>query len=63
MTLYYHEGALGCGLISARSLPSAKKKARDMIGTYNGTPHVRRATDDDVARVRAMGGYVPEETQ
>ena len=59
MNIYYIENDYGCGLSAAKDLESARHAAL----RENGTNHfrlVRKATKDDIAWVRAMGGYVPE---
>lgn len=58
MNHYIASSAFGLTLFAAKTLASAKKKAVKEIGTY-AFESIRKATGDDVAWVRQMGGYVP----
>lgn len=59
MRVYYVEFVTGhCGLRAAVSITQARADARH-TEMYRAK-RVRRATEADVADVRAMGGYVPE---
>ncbi len=59
MTLYYVEQALGCGLRAAYNLQQATAEARAEIGTAN-FQRCTKATPEQIAWVRGMGGYVPD---
>lgn len=61
MGLYYVETGCGCGLREASSIEQAKRAALREVGTMNGVEAVRLATGDDIAWVRAMGGFVPSD--
>lgn len=63
--IYYHNSELGCGLGEARDLRTAESKVRNEIGSYHASAGftVRKATKEDIAWVKAMGGYVPESTK
>jgi hypothetical protein len=57
-TLYLHESDFGVGLIAAQSIQQARAEAIRDCGTsfFRG---VRKATAEDVAWIRTMGGRVP----
>lgn len=58
--LYYVEiNGSFCGIQAAASLRAARSDAVDEWGRDHQI-EIRLATDDDIAAVRAMGGYVPE---
>jgi hypothetical protein len=50
----------GMGLKAARTLASARAQALRENGTHHPRG-VRKATADDIAHVRAMGGHVPDD--
>ncbi len=52
---YYVQSDLGCGIRWYRSKRSAIKQFTAEVGTAND-PLVRRATEEDIAWVQAMGG-------
>lgn len=58
-TLYYVEQSLGCGLRAAYSLQQARAEAIREIGTDN-FERCMKATSEQIAWVRSMGGYVPD---
>lgn len=58
MAIYYVETDRGCGLREASSWRSAWAELRRTEGT-NHAKGVRKATAEDIANVKAMGGYVP----
>lgn len=60
--IYYANTGIGCTLLTAVSLPSAKSKAMREVGTRAGVKEVRLATEQDIAWVRGMGGRVPKIT-
>lgn len=61
--LYYFESDSGCGIrsLSKLSQQAARAELLKEVGTFNGLRVFRKATDDDIAWVKAMGGYIPEE--
>jgi hypothetical protein len=62
MSLYYVESIYGMvGIRRYSSDESAETKFRAEVGSY-GYKLVRKATNLDVEWVRAMGGFVPDET-
>ena len=58
MALYYVEQSLGCGLRAAYNLQQATAEARAEIGT-NNFQRCTKATPEQIAWVKGMGGYVP----
>lgn len=60
--MYYFELYGGfMGILKASSIVQARSRARAYYGTHNmSVSSVRRATEDDVAWHRAMGGGVVE---
>ena len=61
MPIYYVEiYGKGCTLIMARNTTQAKAIAAENEGRRN-VQLVRQATVVDIAHVRAMGGWVPED--
>ena len=58
-TLYYVEQSLGCGLYAAHNLQEATAAARREIGTDN-FKSCAKATPENIAWVKCMGGYVPD---
>lgn len=60
MPMYYVETDLGCGIRQVKSLKNAWKILLQEEGSDH-TQDVRLATKEDIAGVRAMGGYIPEE--
>lgn len=60
--IYYHQSELGCGLGEARDMRSAERAVRRDLGDHHASAGflVRKATDDDIAWVSAMRGYVPK---
>lgn len=52
--IFYVETGIGCTLIEARNLKSARKIALAEVGTYVGVQTIRKATPEDIAWVRAM---------
>ena len=58
--IIYFESAMGCGLREARSLESGERAVVRECGTANGPYKVRKAREEDIAWVEAMGGYVPK---
>lgn len=62
MALYYISTYNGCGIREA----ATKRKARAIANRESGSlnvKEVRKATDRDIAWVRAMGGYVPNSAE
>lgn len=58
--LYYFETSIGAGLRLAYSAEQARYQLRKEVGTMTGIGLVRKATEQDIAWVQAMGGYIPE---
>lgn len=61
MPIYYVMTDLGCGLMKARDLGQAERKARKEHGDH--FEGVREAEPRDIAWVRGMGGYVPSSAE
>ena len=59
--LIYFESGCGCGIRKARDLESGKRAILREVGTYEGVFVTRKATKEDIAWVKGMGGTVPEE--
>lgn len=59
MKLYYLDTMMGCGIRSAESLEQARANGLREVGTHN-FKSVREVTDQEIAAVRAMGGYIPK---
>lgn len=59
MPLYYVTIDSGCGIRYAKSRQQAWADLRREEGT-NHTKGVRLATKEDIADVKVMGGYIPE---
>ena len=59
MNRYFFECDLGCGIRLAKSLRLAQHAVDIEVGETNNAHHVREATEEDVAHVKAMGGFVP----
>ena len=59
-TLYYVEFDCGCSLVRAPDVDSAEMFLEREFGRRNGPYHGKKATEDDEAYVRAMGGKVHE---
>lgn len=59
MAVYYIETGLGCCLREGAGSKSVGTAVLRDVGTHNGVSLVRLATPQDIAHVRAMGGYVP----
>lgn len=57
MTLYYIETDFGCGIREAKNIQQARKDMREEAGSFLQV--VRKATKDEVAWVRGMGGHIP----
>ena len=57
-TMYYFESEIGCGLHAARGIKSARKQLQYEIGSSN-LKLVRKAKEEEVDWVSAMGGYIP----
>lgn len=57
-TLYYFESDRGCGIRAARNLQQAEKEIIREVGEY-GFERCRKATDQDIGWVKAMGGHIP----
>lgn len=63
MPIYYVEAYGGnCGLRFAKNIQQAQADALREVGTDN-FKSVTVATKDQIARVKAMGGFVPEERE
>lgn len=61
MTVFYVETSSNwCALIESNNLNDAKKEVLSDIGYFHGVKLARKATVDDIAWVRGMGGYVPK---
>lgn len=58
MSLYYLDTHMGCGIRRAKNIEEARRNGLIEVGTYNFRC-VRKATPEDIANVRAMGGRVP----
>ena len=63
MALFYVETGMGACVRAAVDKAAAHEAALREVGTYNGVQVVRLATEDDLAWVRAMGGYIPEDNK
>ena len=62
MALYYCEiGGGNCTLRVGRRATSVEKELLREVGTNTGVYLVRKATEEDIANVEAMGGCVPKE--
>jgi len=59
MKLYYFEADCGCGIRRAKSKDSAYKSIQREVGTMNNIDIVQEATEENIAWVKSMGGYVP----
>jgi len=57
--VYYASTSRGCRLLLANSVRSARSEVQREVGTFEEVTEVRKATQDDISWVRAMGGYVP----
>lgn len=57
----YFECDMGAGLREYRDLRSAISGITREVGTANRPRKIRKATEDDINNVRAMGGRVPNE--
>lgn len=62
MKLFYVETGSSCGIKKARTSVEARKKALAEVGSLNGVKLVRVSTEQDIAWVRGVGGYVPKIT-
>ena len=63
MSLYYVQTTYGtCCIVSAKNERDARGVIADEIGK-NNISLVRGATKDDIAEVKAMGGYIPNEVK
>lgn len=58
LTLYYVQSSYGCGLYAALNLQQAIANARAELGTMH-YESCTKATEEQIAWVRAMGGRVP----
>lgn len=56
--LFYISTNRGAGIREARGLKSALAQTRREVG-YGNVKEVREASEQDIAWVRGMGGYVP----
>lgn len=61
MKLWYVETGLGCGIREGNTEAVVRRRELECVGTYAGVDEVRLATEEDIANVRSMGGYVPEQ--
>lgn len=58
--LYYASTGCGAYIRLAEDEDDAYEKVLREVGTANGVNYVREATEQDIAWVREMGGYVPK---
>lgn len=58
MKIYYADTDRGCALRTAETLTAARRQINREVGSDN-VGAVRPATENDIAWVRGMGGYVP----
>lgn len=58
--LYYASTGCGACIRLAEDEDDAYEKVLREVGTANGVNDVREATEQDIAWVRGMGGYVPK---
>lgn len=58
--LYYVETEVGCGIKKAETATKAKKQVIKELGSLIEIQVVREATEEDIAWVTGMGGYVPK---
>jgi len=63
MAIYYAETGSRACLEEAVSLKAAKQQVLRECGTYAGIQVLRKATEDDIAWVQAMGGWVPRRSR
>jgi len=61
MGLYYYECALGCGLISHKTIKSARNELIRENGIGLIVYEFRKATNADINWVKDVGGYIPED--
>jgi len=59
MNYYYAVTRLGCGVRKAANLEAAYQVFLREAGTCSGVSCLHLATDEEIAWVRAMGGFVP----
>jgi hypothetical protein len=57
--LYYAETGLGATLVVSTTDNAAYHAALRRAGTDAGVQLIREATQEDIANIRSMGGYVP----
>ena len=57
--LFYVESVNGCAIHSERTITKAREIAIHDVG-FDNFKSIRLATENDVAWVSAMGGYVPD---
>ena len=58
--IVYFKANLGCGLREYKTLKGAERALLKEVGTYFGLNVVRKATPQDIAWVKGMGGWVPK---
>ena len=61
--LIFVSTGLGDGIRSGRSVEAVMRSELRSVGTYNGVQICRKATSEDIDRVRAMGGHIPKESK
>ena len=59
MPLYYVNTNFGCGIRCAKDIKQARRDLLQSVGEYGGPGTCRPATEDDIAWVKGMGGYIP----
>jgi len=58
--MYYAETSIGCSIIAAANINSARSQCQREIGTLQSIKLVRPALKKDIDWVRMMGGHIPE---
>jgi hypothetical protein len=61
MSLYYASTGLGACIVAARSLRQAHADVLRTVGPWNGIKSIQKATPENIAWVRGMGGCIPRD--
>jgi len=61
MATFYVETGLGCNLVEARTIETARRSALKEVGAYLGVQLIRKASQEDINWVRTMQGAPPKE--
>lgn len=61
MALFYASTGTGACIREAQDISSARATILREVGEYDGIKELRKATQADIAWVKGMGGYVPND--